>query len=198
MKHKFSLRKKILIGLCAVMVIGFLAHRQILRAVAHAHFNRNDFLNKEETEYAKRCYGYLMKHPDDSEPLHFGTYNFDSDLYKKWGLGNRRLFIKPEKQYILRIEYIGVLWMYYEGVDLNNLDVLEENFLQKIHDYYGQRPLRPEEFLKFIKDNNSFFDDADFATYEYMLVYLSEILDFTEIDDHIIIFMHRLGPVAVF
>ena len=198
MKYKFSLREKILVGFCAVMVVGFLTHRQILRAVVHIHFDRNDLLNEEEKEYAKRCYDYLMKHPDTSMPLYFSKYNFDSELYKKWGLGKRRLFIKPEKQYILRIEYLDPLWTIYKGVDLNNLNDLEKEFLNKIHNYYGSGSLRQEDFLKFIQDSDSSLFDADIETYEYMLGYLSEILNFTKVDDHVIIFISRLGPVAVF
>ena len=197
MRYKISLRNKALIGICIVVVIGFIANRQILRVITHIHFNKNSLLNKEEKEYAKRCYDYIMKHPDTSMPLYFSKYNFESDLYKKWGLGKRRLFIKPEKQYILRIEYLDPLWRIYEGVDLNELDVLEKDFLNKIHNRYGSGSLHQEEFLKFIQDGESSLFDADIETYEYMLGYLSEILNFTKVDDHVIIFMHRLGPVAV-
>lgn len=186
------------------MVFGFLANRQILRAAAHIHFNKNDLLNKNEREYAKRCYDYCMKLPD-TLTMTFDMFNyssFDSDLYKKWGLGRKRLFIRTERHYIRKIEDIEIMWMIYHRIDLNNLDALEENLLQKIHDHYGQRPLRQEDFLKFVQESNGIFFDAEsmidvVEAYEYILVYLSEIFNFTEIDDRMIIFIYILGPVWI-
>jgi hypothetical protein len=199
MKHKFSFRKKILMAFCVVMVIGFLTNRQILRTTTHSHFNKNELLDKEEKGYAKRCYGYLIERPDTSSmPPDISKYDFNSDIYRKWGLGKRRVFIKPEKRYILKTEDIDIMWKIYKDVDLNNLNDLEKNFLNKIHNLYGPGSLQQKDLLKFIRESEGDFFDADVATYEYMLGYLSVIFDFNEIDDHIVIFMHRLGPVAVF
>ena len=199
MKYKFSLREKVLVGLCMVVVVGFIANRQMPRTLTYIHFNKNPLLNDEQKEYAKRYYDFSMKHPGRSiMPLDISEYKFDSDLYKKWGLGKRRLFTKPEKQYILKLEGIENLWMTYEkeykSIDLNNLSKSEAAYLKKIHDKYGDKPV---DLIKEIRDDEGDFFKENVELYEHCLPFLSEVFGFKKTDDLVIIFLHRLEQKAI-
>ena len=199
MKYKFSLREKVLVGLCIVVVVCFLAHRQVFRFIAHAHFDSNAVLTEEERQYAKRYYDFIMKHPNMTTiSPNISGYDFKSDLYKKWGLGRKRFFIKPEKQYICGIAGIEEQWRTYnkelKEIDLNNLSEFETAYLKKIHNKYGSKTVDWRKEIKEGKDE-FFIENSEF--YEFWLQFLSEVFDLKETDDLTIILLFRLERKAV-
>ncbi|MBN1123411.1 MAG: rubrerythrin family protein [Sedimentisphaerales bacterium] len=96
----------------------------------------NSQLDNAEKAYARRFFDKIsiasMGFRMASDPSVFG-----SDEYEKWGLGAQREFSVEEKAYINTIEEMALAWKTYNEIDMNDLNDMEKEYIEKMHSRYG-------------------------------------------------------------
>jgi hypothetical protein len=65
---------------------------------------------------------------------------YRSEIYKKWGFGERNELTPEEKIYILRIPSMLTALQYYNAINLNMVSENEVTFVKHIHEKYGDGP----------------------------------------------------------
>ena len=133
---------------CALFICGcsLAPHEQFTKQI-----NYNKLLTKEEEAYAVRMFD-LINSPDfyDEKPAEEDIIQdpsvFESALYRKWGLGPKRIFSYEEKLYIGKIKEISEGWQKYSDI-LNDLTDSDHQFLKEMHVRYGKEPINLRETI---------------------------------------------------
>jgi rubrerythrin len=101
----------------------------------------NPQLSKTERAYVRRfCRALFARNPQDL-PSSPAMGAFDSAAYQKWGLGPRRAFCTEEMMYVAAVEEMVAAWDRYRQINLDNLTEPEKQYLQKMHQAFGQGPI---------------------------------------------------------
>lgn len=101
----------------------------------------NPQLNKTEKAYVQRyCRALFAMNSKElqSKPA-IGVFN--TDAYQKWGLGPQRAFCAEEMIYVASLEEMAASWDRYRQINLDNLTDPEKQYLQKMHQAFGQGPI---------------------------------------------------------
>ncbi len=113
--------------------------------------------------------------------------SLQSDIYRKWGIGEKLEFSPFEKYYIMQLPMLAQTWQMYEAVDLKNLTREEQRFLDDMHAKYGNGKInyrreaaKDEGGLE--QHQQDWFDLIKAATGSDTL------------DDKALIFLHRMTP----
>lgn len=112
--------------------------------------DKNKALTKQEKGFAKRIYEMMVKvkRQDESvnlEDMVIDINMFEPDLYRKWGLGDKKEFSLEEKMYLMGLSQILQVWEIYNSINLKELNEEEKNFLKKLHEEYGPGPINLRE-----------------------------------------------------
>ena len=150
MKKTIVLKSKFLVMMLCLTAI-FCGCSQTSRHRATHYINHNMLLNQEERSYAIRFYDLINseKFYDEKPAQENVTIDpnlFGSELYKKWGLGQKADLSYEEKLYIGKLEEIADLWDEYKTV-LSNLTDSEREYLKDVHVKYGPGPINLREII---------------------------------------------------
>ncbi|NLH16204.1 MAG: hypothetical protein GX455_06470 [Phycisphaerae bacterium] len=101
----------------------------------------NPQLSKSEKAYVRRyCRAMFAKNPQDL-PSRPAMGVFDSAAYRKWGIGPQRAFCSEEMIYVASLEEMVGSWDQYRQINLDTLTDPEKEYLQKMHQAFGQGPI---------------------------------------------------------
>lgn len=101
----------------------------------------NPQLSKAEKAYVRRYCRELFAGSSQNLPTSPAMGVFDSAAYQKWGLGPRRAFCTEEMIYVASVEDMVAAWDRYRQINLDNLTEPEKQYLQKMHQAFGQGPI---------------------------------------------------------
>lgn len=123
------------------------------------YIDGNTQLTGLEKDYAKRTFDYIYDQPKDQTDIELKDDLFQTDLYRKWGLGERREFSLGEKVYLSTLDIIAQIWDEYENIDLTSLDQSDRDFLTQLHEKYGSGPIDLRKYRK--KENGKLSEDEN-------------------------------------
>jgi hypothetical protein len=69
--------------------------------------------------------------------------------------------------------------------------------MKKIHDKYDDGPIKPTELVKEIREGEDSIFKEDAELYEFYLQFIADVFGHKEVDDFVIIFLHRLDLQCV-
>jgi len=105
-------------------------------------------LTKEERAYSKRMFEHLCRIYDklggkdiDDEFFSIPPEMFEMEMYKKWGLGDKKEFSRKEKYYLMQLPTIVQTWQMYSDIDTNNLQEPENSYLKIMRAKYGNKKI---------------------------------------------------------
>jgi rubrerythrin len=101
----------------------------------------NPQLSKTEKAYVRRYCRSLFAMNSQALPSRPAMGAFDSAAYQKWGLGPQRAFCPEEMIYVASVEDMVASWDRYRQINLDNLTEPEKQYLQKMHQAFGQGPI---------------------------------------------------------
>jgi len=101
----------------------------------------NPQLSKTEKAYVRRYCRTLFAGNSQNMPSTPAMGAFDSAAYQKWGLGPRRAFCTEEMIYVASVGDMVASWDRYRQINLDNLTEPEKQYLQKMHQAFGQGPI---------------------------------------------------------
>lgn len=141
-------------GLLVMLAVGGCHNNQAAMSEKQSLFAQNSLLSKEQRVFADRLYVHITKTFDyfkddpslaEIESLEIPDEFFQFELYKKWGLGEKRDFSTKEKYYLTQLHAVEESWQIYSQVDMKNLSDQEKQFLEKVHADCGQGPVNYRE-----------------------------------------------------
>ena len=110
--------------------------------------NDNELLTDEEKACAKRIFDLIYYHQEKDSDIAIDRNIFDSDLYKKWGLGPKREFSIEEQIYIMGLLDMAAMWEEYNSINPDDLDESQKQYLEEMREKYGPGPLNLREEIR--------------------------------------------------
>ena len=154
-------------------------------------------LSPEEKAYKRRMFQYARmmfeRFREQAEERFAGERFaipeevFESEYYRKWGLGSKREFSSVEKYYIFQLPMVAQTWEMCKSIDLENLTAEESRFLDDTHKKYGKGPINFREEMrkeegKLEQHQETWFDLIKACT------------GTDDLDDTGLVVLHRLTP----
>jgi len=132
------------------------SYPEVVSSQLYNEIDQNPCLTQSEKAYAKRAYQLVVKlQKSSSTPINTDAYFeevasdiFKSEVYRKWGLGDKTSFSSEEKLYIVQLPQIEEAWKRYKSIDINDLSEPEKKFLKEMHEKYGQGPINLREVMR--------------------------------------------------
>ncbi len=112
---------------------------------------------------------------------------FESEYYKKWGLGPKREFSTLEKYWMMQLPMIVQTWEKYQSIDLEKLTREEKRFLDDMRDKHGKGPINFRQETRKEKDKLG----------QHQVDWFDLIKACTgadELDNKGLVFLHRMTP----
>lgn len=154
----------------------------------------SEYLSDEQLRYAGRMYEYLKAVCNEFKTSIITDQDtiipdraYESDVYKKWGLGPKREFTLEEKYYIMNLHYVDSIWHMYNSIDLNNLSASEQDFLERTRNKYGEHSVNLRQTVidegKQLDSNQKLFFDL-----------IKAVTGDDTLDDLGLVFSYRIAP----
>lgn len=102
-------------------------------------------ISEQQQAFAKRMFEQISRMYDllggkdmPENSLSVVPELFEMEIYKKWGLGDKRDFSRKEKYYLMQLPMVEQTWQMYSGIDTAKLTADEKSFVKKNHVKYGK------------------------------------------------------------
>ena len=112
---------------------------------------------------------------------------FESDAYRRWGLGEKGDFSLFEKYYIMQLPILAQTWELYVSIDLAKLSPEEQRFLDEAHTKYGNGRVN---YRREVTKEKGTLDQHQ----EDWFNLIKAVTGSDELDDKGLVFLHRMTP----
>lgn len=150
-------------------------------------------LTEEERAYASRMrvnFNSVLTHLGSGiskEDIIIPDMIYETELYRKWGLGPKRDFSLQELYYIMNLQQVESNWQMYSSIDLKNLTDAEKDNLQRTRLKYGDGPINLRQ--------KAFDEHQSLDAHQQLFFDLIKAVTGTDtLDERGLVFAYRITP----